>query len=624
MNMAEEKKGDMISLGKAAGMLRRLWPFVRPQWPQFALVLLGICLDAAGNAARLWVIARFVQSEFVFGKVDDQAAVQAQQALGDFLPLAGILMLGALAMATGSLLKQYFTGYVQARTIINLQRAVLGRVLSQPMTYFNAQRKGTLITRLTANTAGAGSLLRTFIEGVLAGPAVIVALGAVMFYTSPSLSLLTLVTIPAVLVPVIVYAAKIRKATRTKYRKLEASGNFFLQTLDGIRVVKGYRLEGAQREEFERVSDQVFLKERKVARYKGLSRFGIEITYNGVMAAALLGAGLVMATQWFEQMGGIGTFVAFFAGLLLLYDPARKLGHSLNDIQESTSALEAVFETHDREPEIADMHGAREAPHDFAQIAFEHVTFEYAPGRPVLRDVDFKVGRGQMVAFVGGSGMGKSTLMDLIPRFYDPVEGRICVDGTDLREFRLESWLRNIAIVSQETFLFNTTIRQNILCGKPDASEDELIQAARAAHIWEEIRQMPQGLDTPLGERGVNLSGGQRQRVAIARAFLRKAPILLLDEATSSLDSASEREVQLALDELIHGCTVFAIAHRLSTIRGADMILVFSHGRIVESGSHEELMQLNGQYAAAVRMQQGEFEEIDETADPTTQGSATI
>jgi ABC-type multidrug transport system fused ATPase/permease subunit len=224
----------------------------------------------------------------------------------------------------------------------------------------------------------------------------------------------------------------------------------------------------------------------------------------------------------------------------------------------------------------------------------------------VLRDINFEVERGMMIAFVGQSGMGKSTLMDLIPRFYDPTGGSILIDGEDLRDLKNESWLRNIAIVSQDTFLFNTTIRQNILTGKPDATEQEVIEAAKAAHIWHDIEKMPDGLETKLGDRGVTLSGGQRQRVAIARAFLRKAPVLLLDEATSSLDTGSEREVQKALDGLIEGCTVFAVAHRLSTIRRADMILVLNEGRIIESGTHEALIQLGGAYANAFRLQQGE------------------
>jgi ABC-type multidrug transport system fused ATPase/permease subunit len=207
--------------------------------------------------------------------------------------------------------------------------------------------------------------------------------------------------------------------------------------------------------------------------------------------------------------------------------------------------------------------------------------------------------------------MGKSTLMDLIPRFYDPTRGAIKVDGVDLRDVRTESWLENIAIVSQETFLFNTTIRHNIMCGKPEAGEDEVIEAAKAAHIWHDIEKMPEGLDTKLGDRGVTVSGGQRQRIAIARAFLRKAPILLLDEATSSLDTESEREVQAALDQLIEGCTVFAVAHRLSTIRDADEIMVLNEGQIIERGTHDELIKLNRAYANAYRLQVGEETESE-------------
>ncbi len=410
------------------------------------------------------------------------------------------------------------------------------------------------------------------------------------------------------MVPVILFAQKIKHASRKKYQGLENQGNFFHQMLDGIRVVKAFRMQEAQKQEFDYVSIDVFARERKIARYKGTARSLVEITYNLVMAGIMLGVGLVFTTQWFEDAGGMGMFLQFVVASFLIYDPARRLGHSINEIQEATVGLDRVFEIYDRQPEIMDRPNAKDAPREFSELSIENVSFQYVPERTVLNNVSFTVRRGQMVAFVGQSGMGKSTMMDLIPRFYDPVGGAIKVDGTDLRDLKTDSWLSNIAMVTQETFLFNTTIRKNIMAGKPEASEEEVIAAAKAANVWEEIAAMPKGLDTLLGDRGVNLSGGQRQRVAIARAFLKKAPILLLDEATSNLDTRSEREVQRALDGLVAGCTVFVVAHRLSTIRKADKILVFHSGRIIESGNHDELMALNGHYATAVRLQKGDEE----------------
>lgn len=604
--MAEKKqKVDWANIRKAVRYGRRMWPLLKPNWPQFVLIVIGIVLFAGGNAMRIVVIKPFlgiVSPEDASG-VTQQAA---ESIISQVTPLAGILFAGAICMAVGTFLKQYYQGYLKASTVINLQREIVPRLLKQPMAFFNTERKGALMARMTSNVRSAGQLVQIMLDVVLAHPLSMIGVIAVLLYTSPLLTLYTFVIFPVVLVPVLLFAGKIRKATRKKHKKVEASGNFFHQMLDGIRVVKSYRLEDAQREEFKRVSSEVFKQERKVARYKGTARFGVEITYNSLLAAALFGMGLVMTMQWFDQVGGLPMFVQFFAGLILLYDPARKLGHAVNEIQESTAGLDRVFELMDRKPEIRDKSGAKEAPSEFQAIDFEHVGFAYNTRQPVLRAIDFRVQRGQMIAFVGQSGAGKSTLMDLIPRFYDPTQGAIRVDGIDLRDFQHESWLRNIAIVSQETFLFNTTIRHNIQVGRPEASEDEIIEAAKAAHIWSEIATMPDGLDTRLGDRGVTVSGGQRQRIAIARAFLRRSPILLLDEATSSLDTHSEREVQNALDELIEGCTVFAVSHRMSTIRNADLILVMHEGQIIEQGNHEELIALNGSYAAAYRLQHGE------------------
>ncbi len=594
---------DWISLRRAWYYARHLWPYLKPQWFQIVLMIAGMLLYGAGYGMRIAVIKPFFE---LVADPNAEITSDMREVMQRFGPYAALLFGGAVLMAIGTFLKHYYEGWVKASTVINLQREVVSRLLTQPMAFFNKERKGALMSRIGGNTRAAGQLVQILLDAFLAHPITIIAVLAVLLFTSPMLTLLTFIVFPVVLLPVVMFAGKIRRATHKKYQKGEASGQFFHQLLDGIRVVKSYRLEDAQREEFKRVSEKLFYHDRKVSRYKGSSRFGVELSYNTLMAAALLGAGMVMTTVWFQEMGGLALFAQYFAGLIFLYDPARKIGHTLNGVQESTAGLDRVFELMDRQPELRDKDGAVEAPTTFETIEFDHLEFQYMKDRPVLRDITFKVKRGQMIAFVGGSGMGKSTLMDLIPRFYDPTAGAIKVDGVDMREFKAESWLRNIAIVSQDTFLFNATVRENIMVGRPEATEEDVIKAAQAAHIWAEIQAMPKGLDSKLGERGVSISGGQRQRIAIARAFLRRSPILLLDEATSSLDTQSEREVQKALDELIHECTVFAVAHRLSTIRGADVILVLNEGRIIERGNHEELMQLNGAYASAYRLQHGE------------------
>lgn len=607
MAKKEKQKFDLLNVRKAWRYFRRLWPFLKPQWPQILLVFLGMAMYSGGYAMRLLVIGPFMEiAQDPTGLSDSQLA----EVIKKIAPYGGILLGGGFLMGFGTFLKQYFTGYVQSYTVISLQRGLVDKVLQQPMSFFNREQKGALISRMTSNATKAQTIVKMGLDNAVGYPLTILSVMGVLIYTSPALTGITFLIFPIVMIPIFLFAGKIRKATKKRYKKQEAGGNFFHQTMDGIRVVKSYRLEDKQREEFQNVSQDIFRRARKVARYKGLSRFGVEITYNSLMGIALLGVGWLLTTAWFVQQGGLPMFAQFFAGLVFLYDPVRKLGHSINDIQESTAALDRAFELYDRKPEIRDQKGAKEAPESFESIKFDHVNFAYVDDRLVLRDIDFEIKRGQMYAFVGQSGMGKSTLLDLIPRFYDPTSGAIRVDDLDLRDVKLESWLSRIAIVSQETFLFNTTIRDNIACGKSDASNDDVREAAEAANILAEIEALPEGFNTKLGDRGVNLSGGQRQRVAIARAFLRKAPILILDEATSSLDTTSEREVQKALDRLIENCTVFAVAHRLSTIRNADQILVINEGSIIEQGTHDELLARNGTYAAAYRLQHGE-EEIE-------------
>ncbi len=607
MSKEVSRKLDWLNVRKGFSFLRRLWPFLRPQWPQMGLIIGGMVLYSAGYAMRILVVGPFLKLGDDFS---DIAATDLEQVLRQMAPLAGLLAVGGVCMALGTLLRQYFMGYLQSNTRILLQKDLVDRLLKQPLAFFNSERKGALLSRVTVNASGASQLVKLAVEDLFFHPITMLAVLVVMVYTSPTLTLAALLVFPIVLGPIVLFAGKIRRATRKKFSRIEEQGNFFVQMFDGIRVVKAFGLDRAQTEEFGRVSRDVFLRERKVARYKGMARAGIEITYNLVLAASLALIAWLFTQQWFVQQGAMPMLMQFFVALVFLYDPARRFGNSLNDVQEATTALDKVFELYDKPPQTPDPPTARDAPTEIGEIRFDNVGFEYIEGRPVLDGVSFTVPRGSMVALVGQSGMGKSTLMDLIPRFYDPTSGRILVDGTDLRDIRRDSWLARISVVAQETFLFNTTVRHNIMTGRPDATEAEVIEAAKAAHVWEEIKALPQGLDTPLGDRGVNLSGGQRQRVAIARAFLKKAPILLLDEATSNLDTRSEREVQKALDQLVAGCTVFVVAHRLSTIRGADQILVFHHGRIVERGTHAELMAQGGHYAAACQLQQGEAEPV--------------
>ena len=299
-----------------------------------------------------------------------------------------------------------------------------------------------------------------------------------------------------------------------------------------------------------------------------------------------------------------GSFASFVTSLLLLYKPVKTLGNTLTHIQTLFVAMGRVFELFDLKPEIVDTQNARELTGLNNSISFDHVYFEYLPNEPVIKDLNLVVPKNETLAIVGNSGGGKSTLVNLIPRFYDIKSGSIKIDGTDIREFTLNSLRKNISMVFQDNFLYSGTIRENIMMGNFNASEDELRQAINMAHLSEMIQDLPDGLDTMLGERGLTLSGGQRQRVAIARAMLRNSPIVILDEATSALDNESEAIVQKAMDNLMQDRTVFIIAHRLSTIKNADRIAVINEGELVELGTHEQLMGIeNGQYKNLYEMQ---------------------
>ncbi len=505
-----------------------------------------------------------------------------------FLPLTGFF-------------REYTTAYALGRISVDMKRDVCAKVLALPLRFHHMKRRGDVYTRVVSDVGVAHSAIGLIFSDVAQAVLRITVGVAFLFYVSWQLALTVFVIGPLIFGVITLFGRRIRRTAEKRQAQVAEVTQRLMEILSGIKVIKAFRAEAAEDAAYRRETRKLFKRSMKVVKNRLLSRHLIDFL-NQFTTVGVLGMGLVVL---FRGTWGLtpGDLVVFFLISSQSYRPFKRLAKAWARIMDSYAGAERFLEVMDAPVEIRDAPDAVTIGPLSRGVAVRGVCFAYRDA-PVLRDVSFEAKAGEVVAVVGRTGAGKTTLIDLLLRFYDPDEGCIEIDGVDLRRVSRDSLLGQIAVVAQEPFLFDGSIRENLQYGKLDAIDEDVLAAARAAHVDEFVHELPEGYDTEVGSSGVRLSGGQRQRITIARAILKDPSILILDEATSSLDSKSEKYVQEAIDALLGGNrTVFVIAHRLSTIRRADQILVLENGRITQQGTHQELIRSGGLYAELLELQ---------------------
>ena len=566
----------------------RILPFVKPYWFRALLAML-ICIPIGGLDA---VIALSLKPYM------DLVMIEKTMQSPWYIPF-GIV---AFTIIQGLLnyIATYLNTWVGGKITNDLKKTLYKKLLTFQTGYFDRRKSGDIVFHYNkdADTACSGLLenLKTFVSRFFSS----LSLVCVLFYNSWQLALIATIILICAFAPL----AKIRKRMKDVIDKSVSVGSAAItaynETYSGNKTIISYNLEDYQDNKFNQILKNMFnLKIKLVQRTSWLSPMMHVIVSVEIGLAIGYGSHLILTGQITS-----GNFVSFITALIMLYTPIKNLGNNLNSVQYSFMAIERIFKILDSSPNIKDREDAIELKDFKNDIYFDNVRFAYIKDKYVLNNINLTIKHGETVAFVGNSGGGKTTLASLLPRFYNVTKGYIKIDGIDINKYTLKSLRNNISVVFQDNFLFSGTIRENILLGKLDATEEQLNKAVKMACLDEFISTLEKGLDTEIGERGILLSGGQKQRVAIARAFLKDAPIVILDEATSALDNKSEAIVQTAIDNLMKDKTVIVIAHRLSTVKNADRIAVINEGELVELGTHDELMNIeNGQYKALYEMQ---------------------
>ena len=578
--MSKRDNTDLTRIG------RRLLALVKSQWPRLSLALLCMLLVAVITPVKPYLVKPIVDEIFVKKNVK----------MLELLPFVIIMIYILEAVFVFG--ETYLMNYVGQDLIKRLRDELYSHIQMLSLSFFHKHETGVLMARITNDVSIIKGMVSDAAAGVLKDSLSIVGLLCVIFYLDWKLAMIAVTVLPLAALLIVNFGRRMRKLSTRRQEAMADMSSLLHETFTGTRIVKAFGMEPHENRRFFEKTARLFKYEIKAVIVKGIS--------SPVMG--LLGGIGVALIVWYggnKVISGVstpGTFFSFMTALIMFYQPIKAISKLNNTVQEGLAAAVRIYAILDTDSDIVERREAVELEWKRHPVVFENVWFKYED-HMVLRNINLQVKAGEIVALVGMSGGGKTTLVNLVPRFYDVTEGAVLVNGHDVRDVTIASLRSQIGIVTQDPILFNDTIRCNIAYGNPKALESDIVAAARAAYAYDFVQSFPEGFDTVVGEKGVRLSGGEKQRICIARALLKNAPVLILDEATSSLDSESELAVQEALENLMRGRTTFVIAHRLSTIRNADRIIVIVDGRIVEEGKHEELLSLRREYCKLYEMQ---------------------
>ncbi len=559
---------------------RRLLSFLWPHWKALLLGVVCMVMVSASNLIVPWIIKDIV----------DQVLAEKNIAMLYWI-IAAILVIFLIRGIT-TFGNRFLMGYIGQRVVTDLRKRLFAHLQKLSISYYDKRRTGEIMSNLTNDIGALQSAIVDNFVSLVQESAIFIGSFVSMVYLQWKLTVLCLIIVPMVSFIIKFFGKKLHKSGKNVQERLADVTAMLQEVIQGVRIVRSFNRGDFEIQRFDAVNEANFKANIRTIRQSSQLTPFVEF-FSAIAITVIIWYGGLSVIDGIMTSGEL---IAFLIYAINLANPTRRIAEAVGNVQKSLGAADRVFAILDTEPEVKERPDAKALSVTAGRVEFRHVAFSYEPGHPVLTDISFTAEPGQTVAIVGPSGAGKTTIANILPRFYDVTGGEVLIDGTDIRTVTLSSLRDQIGLVPQDTLLFNTTIKNNILYGRLDATDEEVWDAVRAANAESFVKQLPAGIETKVGDRGLVLSGGQRQRIAIARALLKNPAILILDEATSALDTESEKVVQEALDRLMVGRTSFVIAHRLSTIQNADQILVINQGVIEERGTHDELMAKNGLY----------------------------